>query len=153
MQLDGRHVYVNDILSPWLFPLEFNVLITPINTHFLHPIPTPPLSASSTRSPAGVDPSSRRSLARHGPRLPCWLVASSPIKDRACGWCGRPRGGLLRWIYRPSSHLEGGSGDASPSPASLLQSHFEGSSGDVTRCEDDEDAIGFTLVSFYFSTY
>jgi hypothetical protein len=53
----------------------------------------------------------------------------------------------------PHPHLEGGSGDASPSPASLLQSHFEGGSGDVTRCEDDGDAIRFTLVSFYFSTY
>jgi hypothetical protein len=24
MQLDGHHLYVNDVLSPWLFPFKFN---------------------------------------------------------------------------------------------------------------------------------
>jgi hypothetical protein len=53
----------------------------------------------------------------------------------------------------PHSRLEGGGRDASPSPASLLQSHFEGGSGDAKGCGDDAEAIRFTLVSFYFSTY
>jgi hypothetical protein len=26
MQLDGWHLYVNDVLSPWIFPFEFNAL-------------------------------------------------------------------------------------------------------------------------------
>jgi hypothetical protein len=26
MQLDGLHLYVNDVLSPWIFPFEFNAL-------------------------------------------------------------------------------------------------------------------------------
>jgi hypothetical protein len=61
--------------------------------------------------------------------------------------------GSLAGSTDPHLRLEGGGGDASPSPDSLLQSYFECGSGDATQCGDDADAIRFTLVSFNFYTY
>jgi hypothetical protein len=100
-----------------------------------HRHPTPYLPASFSRwLPVGVDPSFHRSPARHGPRLPCRLVASSPLNDRARGWLGL---------------LEAGSPAGSTDPNPCL----EGDSADATRCGDDADAIRFTLESFHSSTY
>jgi hypothetical protein len=115
------------------------------------PPAAPPLPASSLRYlPASINPSSHQSPAWRGPCLPCQLVASSPLKDRARGWRGRHQGGLPTGSADPHVRLGGGGGDASPSLASLLQSHLEGGIDDATWSGDDADAIRFTLVPFYF---
>jgi hypothetical protein len=40
----------------------------------------------------------------------------------------------------PHPYLEGGGGNAPPSPDSLLQSRLEGGGSDATRCGDDTEA-------------
>jgi hypothetical protein len=77
-------------------------------------------------------------------------VESSPIKDLACGRRGRLEAGSPAGSVDPHLFLEGGGGDAPPSPAGLFQSHLEGGSGDAAQCGDDAETIIFTVVSFYF---
>jgi hypothetical protein len=101
--------------------------ITPINTPFIYTscpyktqfssppftypralAPPPPSRTSSASLLLALAPHGRRPLLLSvscltWARLPFRLVSSSPVKDRARGWRGRPQSGLPHWIRIPSS--------------------------------------------------
>jgi hypothetical protein len=147
------------ILIPFCTPCPYKTQFSPPSFPYPWALAPPPPPRTSSTGLLTLAHRGRRTLlpsvscSTRGSHLPCRLVASSPVKDWAHGWRGRPRGGLPAGFANPHPRLEGGGGDVKPSPTSLLQSCLEGGSGDATQCRDDVDAIRFTLVSFYFSTY
>jgi hypothetical protein len=116
MQLDGHHLYVNDGLSHWLFPFEFNFSITPVNTpsfftprapiklNSLHPhshihellAPPPPPGTSSAGLLLALAPLGRRPLL---PPASCSVWASSSLMSGG----ELPRQGSSTWAVWSAS--------------------------------------------------
>jgi hypothetical protein len=133
-QFSPPHSHMHEPLAPPLPPRTSSAsLLLVLASHGC--LPVLPLVSCSTWDSSSLP---------GGGELPC---------QGSTTWAAQsPRAGLPYWICRPHPLLEGGGGDTPPTLASLLQS-LEGGGGDAARCKDDMEAIRFTLVSFYFSTY